>query len=349
MRARRSARGEPLLALVIVLGGWVSVRLLFWDAVPFAPIDHPLSPAVDAGPRGGEAHSRYPAAIATHGTTSTKALFVPETGQADRRRAVAAQTVLEGLSIAPRKSPAPASVPLLPPLIGSAVDETPQMPAPAPAARRWSADAWLLLRQVGDASFPASGGAGAVYGASQAGGVLRYRLAPHSRRQPAAYLRATAALNGSNERQAALGISARPLPSLPVVAAAELRAAHQDGRTRLRPAVMAVTEVAPIALPHRLRAEAYAQAGYVGGRFATGFADGQLRVTRPISGPLEAGGGVWGGAQKNASRLDLGPTAAMGLALGPHGFARLAVDYRFRIAGAASPSSGAALTLSAGF
>lgn len=218
--------------------------------------------------------------------------------------------------------------------------------------RRWSGDGWVLLRRGGNV-LPATGAAPSAYGASQAGGVLRYRLDPASAHDPRAYLRTTAALNGSNEREAALGVAARPLSDVPVIVAAEMRAAAQAGGTRLRPAIMAVTQLPPVALPHRLRGEAYAQAGYVAGRFATPFVDAQIRADRTVAAiggtDVRAGAGIWGGAQKGASRLDIGPTAAMGVALGARASARLAVDWRFRVAGDAVPESGPALTLSAGF
>ena len=222
----------------------------------------------------------------------------------------------------------------------------------APRPRRWSADGWVLLRRGGNVSL-ATGSAPATYGASQAGAVLRYSLAPDSDHKPAAYLRTTAALNGSKEREAALGLSARPLPSVPVVASVELRATDQAGETRLRPAAMLVTELAPFSLPMSARGEAYVQAGYVGGRFSTPFVDGQLRVDKGIAqlgkGEVRAGAGAWGGAQKGASRLDVGPAATMGLGIGDGASARVSVDWRFRVAGNAEPSSGPALTLSAGF
>jgi len=61
------------------------------------------------------------------------------------------------------------------------------------------------------------------------------------------------------------------------------------------------------------------------------------------------GGGVWGGAQKGAARLDIGPSATMTIGLGESAAARLGLDWRFRVAGDAAPASGPALTLSAGF
>jgi hypothetical protein len=138
-----------------------------------------------------------------------------------------------------------------------------------------------------------------------------------------------------------------------VVVAAEGRVNGQPSGTHVRPAVLAYTEVAPIALPLGTRAEFYAQGGYVGGNFACAFADGQLRVDRRLlrlgPGELRAGGGAWGGAQKGASRFDLGPSATLGMPISGSAGARLAVDWRFRIAGNAEPGSGPALTLSAGF
>jgi hypothetical protein len=217
-----------------------------------------------------------------------------------------------------------------------------------PRQRRWSADGWLLLRRGGGASL-ATGSAPVTYGASQAGVVLRYSLAPQSPFTPAAYLRATAALNGSEEREAALGLSARPIAALPVLVAAEVRA---DG-TRLRPAVFAVTQLPPFELPMGMRGEAYAQAGYVGGRYATGFADGQLHIDRPVArfarAELRVGAGSWGGAQKGASRLDIGPAATVSMGLGEGAALRLGIDWRFRVAGNAAPASGPAISLSAGF
>lgn len=224
------------------------------------------------------------------------------------------------------------------------------MSPPGPDSR-WSADAWLLVRRGGGAA-PAGGFAPATYGASQAGGVLRYRLAPGPHR-PAAYARASAALNGSREREGALGLSARPLAGLPLVAAVEGRVYSRPGATRLRPAGFVYTELPPLRLPAGLRGELYGQAGYVGGDFATAFADGQLRVERRIlrlkRGELRAGGGVWGGAQKGASRLDVGPSVTWALPIGGSAGARLAIDWRWRVGGDAAPASGPAMTLSAGF
>lgn len=120
----------------------------------------------------------------------------------------------------------------------------------------------------------------------------------------------------------------------------------------MRPAVLAVTELAPLDLPFALRTEGYAQAGWVGGRHPTGFVDGQLRIDREViaTGParLRLGAGAWGGAQEAAGRLDVGPSLSVDLR-GSAIPARFSLDYRHRIAGNAHPERGIAVTLSTGF
>jgi hypothetical protein len=219
----------------------------------------------------------------------------------------------------------------------------------AGSQRRWSADGWLLWRD--DSSSPLLTGRPS-YGRSQAGAVVRYHLAPSSRHRPQAYLRGSTALQGAREQEAALGLSARLLANVPVRLAAEMRASERTGGTSLRPAAYAVTELPPQALGGGLVAEGYAAAGYVGGRAATTFVDGQARIDRSLASAddfdLRAGGGAWGGAQRDAARLDIGPTASLSFRVGETR-ARVAADYRVRVAGDARPTSGPALTLSAGF
>ncbi|MFM5930978.1 MAG: hypothetical protein ACKOPQ_08740 [Novosphingobium sp.] len=222
---------------------------------------------------------------------------------------------------------------------------------PATTARRWSGDGWLLLRRGGGA--PALAAIGGSYGASQAGMVLRYRIDTTSPLRPTAYLRASAALGGVREQEAALGLSTRPLRGVPIAAMGEMRVTRSFGANRVRPAVALVSELPPVALPLRLKAESYAQAGWVGGTGATAFVDGQMRIERDIAriagAEFSAGGGLWGGAQKGASRLDAGPTARVTLHPTTQSTVRLAADWRFRLAGKAAPQSGPAITLSAGF
>ncbi len=225
-----------------------------------------------------------------------------------------------------------------------------QLEQPSHSAReRWSADSWLLLRRDTSASITSGRPS---YGRSQAGAALRYHFASSSPHHPQAYLRASAALAGAREQEIALGLSSLPLPGAPLRLAVEARASQTVSGSELRLAAYAITELPAFRLPFGARGEAYAQGGYVGGEFATPFVDGQIRAERPIarigSMELSIGAGAWGGAQKDSGRLDTGPSATATFRIGK-GFGRIAADYRFRIAGEAEPSSGPALTLSAGF
>jgi hypothetical protein len=391
MSTRRIEPGQPLVALSVLLGAWIVIRTVLWqspfgervpagpqqgegDAIlatlsgPFgeptaspaaAPVGSLSTAAVDAGadsPPHAAAQDSVSAepAAAEPLPAPIPALLDPVPAQIEplppRSAAGHSLMLMAGFSnlelppelaryLAPRLRPAPAAVPFRPAMGMAATPET----------DRWSADAWLLLRK--DSTTAVTSGRGS-YGQSQLGAVLRYRLLASSAHRPTAYLRASQALAGARESEAALGLAARPVPGVPIVAAAELRLARAGGSAHARPAAYAVTELPPVKLPGGFSAEAYLQAGYVGGDFATGFVDGQVRAERTVfdlgSAELRAGGGVWGGAQKGASRLDIGPSASLRVTIGETP-ARASMDWRFRVAGDAEPDSGPALTISAGF
>lgn len=377
MNCKERTRGQPVAALMMLLAAWVGARAMILEAgsnapdlrpvlIAKAPTSHPGKSGVRPGERDPRSTTRALAQQAAYATAVEPAAngalpsparpdappFAPPFAPTPPRLAAGHLSLwLAAVSQMP--------LPALPGLTGAIVSRPLAAPFPSRetsdgevSARRWSADGWLMWRQGGRYSL-ASGPSGAAYGASQMGAVLRYRLDRPSPIRPSVYLRATAALNGSREKEAGLGLSARPLIRLPVVIGAEMRITDDRAGSRLRPAIFAVTELPAFSLPQGLRGEAYVQAGYVGGRGATAFADGQLKVDREIAQlgntELRAGGGVWGGAQRGANRLDLGPTASLGLAVTKDLSARLGIDWRMRVAGNAIPSSGPALTLSAGF
>ena len=344
-------RGQPLLLLGGLLIGWTAFRVALWqapvaDQVPAllpdeaAPVGfvHAVDPVAVEEPLAWLPPGRSAAAIRANWTAPKSQMAQPKpllVRQAlmpptDVQVPIARQYITPGI---------PAAAPALAAFIGPSQPRTP----------RWSADGWLLLRD--DTVTPLLSGRPS-YGRSQAGAIVRYGLAPASSHRPQAYLRASSALSGDREREVALGLSARPLGAAPVRVAIEGRLGETDRGTRTRPAVYAVTELPTFRLPAGMHAEIYAEAGYVGGAFATPFVDGQAHVGRPLASlagiELSVGAGAWGGAQDDASRLDVGPTAIVSFRLGK-GFARIAADYRFRAAGNAEPQSGPALTVSAGF
>ena len=371
-------RGQPLIALVLVMVSWVGARAALWDVSVIQPpaasaAETNTNPAAIVPPRQlpvitlPSRPERAAAAPLVRPTTQAPAapLAAPTTTPPPHPAAIQLETEppvsprvaaghqelwLAGMNLLPA-DPAIAMAPTVPRL--------PVGPAAAKAgASHWSADGWVLLRSGGNMfNAPGAGLPGAVipagfYGGSQAGLILRYYLAPGSRLNPALYLRGSSGTERPRGEELALGFSLRPIPGLPVRLMTEGRVTRTTSGTIIRPAAALVSELPPARLPLGTRAEAYVQAGYVGGRGATAFVDGQARLEKPLvrasSFELRAGGGVWGGAQRGANRLDVGPTATLSFRVGPVG-TRLSADYRFRVAGAAAPGSGPVVTLSAGF
>jgi hypothetical protein len=396
MRRGFSRRGQPLIVLILLLGGWVSARAMMWDSaatgrpetalpaastalaksVPAAQIDRKIAqaalvstPLAIAGRAVTQAIGTPAPGPAGYPVTSSRPLISlpprapvlvgphwrPDAPPAQPARGPSGHQMMWMAALAQIGNPL--EIMRLQPSNGLTDPRFSSRPVPGRpdtklSVRRWSADGWMLWRSGGQSTVP-GGILTPSYGASQAGVVVRYRLISGSTLKPSAYLRTTTALNGSAEREAALGFSLRPLSRLPLAIAGEARFSSLPGRNMVRPAAFAVTELPPFRLPLGLRGEVYDQAGYVGGAFATGFADGQLRLDRRLiplrKGELRLGAGLWGGVQKGASRLDAGPSLTISQPFGGSASMRLGADWRFRVAGKAAPGSGPAVTLSAGF
>ena len=234
-----------------------------------------------------------------------------------------------------------------PPLGTRHADQT-----PISLSDRLSGDAWFVLRGR-SAPGATDGISPPSYGGSQAGAILRYALDPASKWQPTLFSRMVTTLQGARESDVAAGLSVRPISAAPVALHAEARMSDRPSGTTIRPAAFVAGGInsLPIANTGGL-ARGYVQAGYVGGADATFFADGSLVIERPLLGEerfeVLAGTGAWGGAQRGAERLDLGPSVAMRFPIGDR-TALIEAQYRFRLAGNAEPSNQPAITLSVGF
>jgi len=382
MMARGHLRGKPVLAFVALLAAWCTTRLMLWEApfsvslegademlgrssapaavVPletFKPEPASLAPHVKPAPVPDESGLISPETdpwphleVTEHPPSAVLAGNVPAVvatppAPAGGVPSIAAFTPTEerpepATVLQPPPSPAASRAPAFPRLAG---DDT------RSSKKRWSGDAWLLLRE--DTTTSITSGRGS-YGQSQVGAVLRYRIAPKSNHRIAAYARASTALAEADRPEVAAGVTARPVPGVPVAVAVEARAGRLYYGKAVRGAVFAYTELASLELLAGLRGEAYVQGGYVDGRFASAFIDGQVRMDRQLgrlgNAELRAGGGAWGGAQEGAKRLDFGPAATIAGAIGGAPL-RMSADWRFRVAGDANPGSGPALTISTGF
>lgn len=331
-----TGRGRPLRFLVAVVGGWVGVRAaLLWPVaevvpdvarvlVPPAAAERAIPPLVAAAANGG---------TIAHPHAEPPPFRSPAFRQKEARR----WTV-------PARQPGSAAGPLAEPTVMAAArQQTPPVAAPllpgAPVppvftASRWSGSAWAIARPGGRATPFAS-----QLGGSQAGARLAYALGGGV----AAYARVSAALD-SRQQEGAVGLDWRPARApVHLIVERRLGIAGIKGGT----AAGVIGGIGPTAVGAGLRLEGYGQAGAILRERVEGFADGSLRLTRAV-GPLDLGLGAWGAAQRDAARLDVGPT--LGVAVPVAGrTVRVSADWRQRVAGSARPGSGPALSLGMDF
>lgn len=380
-------RGTPLVMLALVLGTWAVGRAAMWES-PFPLPDLPEADFLIAERKlpGGSpnASGQYGGEGSLDGAENPMAR-IAVAGLGGQIPPPGTNSVWTGYSALNQRSPIAAGHHMLMTAafevdwhssglgiaFGSSQRNTGQFaaqvassapfaapPGPARPGRpdRWSFDAIAYYRAGSGSPLPSQGRT-PVYGASQASANLQYRVAPTSSHDPRAYLRAYQALVTDGETEIAAGISARPAGQVPLRLAGEIRATRSPFGTDFRPAGYAVTELGPQRLPLRFSLETYAAAGYVGGEAETYFVDGQASLTREVvridglgGQPLRLslGGGAWGGAQKDASRVDIGPTVRLDLSVGSVP-ARVSVDWRERVGGDAEPDSGVAATVSTRF
>ncbi len=362
-------RGQPLIVLAVMMLGWAGLRFALWPqetsatterALPAGLLADALTPRRETGDfvaaPSSVLHPSFGASLAFGAADWFPPLagFDPHLAATPRGFALEPSTAgtygLIGPAALTRDvfgAPDPA--------IASALDDAsplqrkldPALTLAEARPDRWSLDSWLLLRQGSQASAAI---APASYGASQAGILLRYRLAPGNRFAPTLLARATGFPDDVAPPELAFGIAAHPIAGLPLSAQIELRLRERNGRIEARPAALIVgggdRRIAG------LDARAYGQVGYVAGSDATAFADGRLTLRKVVVArgdfQLSVGGGAWGGAQQGAARADIGPSVALSLDT-PRTIVRLEADYRVRVAGSAQPGSGPALTLSASF
>lgn len=222
-------------------------------------------------------------------------------------------------------------------------------------ASKWALYAWTLYRQGSGQNALASNPS---YGASQAGAILRYRPLGNGRLAPEFFARASSALQTS-QHILAFGASVQPFGFVPARLSLEYRRAlGDDGRSGL--AAGLAGGFSEDALPGQVKLDGYGQFGVVGTKRPDYFFDLQMVATKTVAQTsdyaLALGGGIWAGGQSDALsvnnaltyRVDAGPRAALNLPI-DQGFASLAVDWRQRVAGNASPDSGMALTLATDF
>lgn len=322
-----SARGQPFRFLAVVAVGWIGARiLLLW------PQDGSLPDAIRAlvppRPAAALAPPTAPLAIISASTPTTK-------------KSRPTRSAARPLTLAPTAQPPS-------PLILRRMIEQQLAAEPPPRSAfgqpqilltrigtipdRWSASGWFVAR----AGSGVSAAPGGQLGGGQAGMRIAYMLAP--RQRISAFGRVTAPLAGKGS-EAAIGIEWQPWKA-PIRLAIERRIGLDGapGGTGAGVTAGLYEESAGF------RIEGYGQAGAIARRRIESYADGAIRVTTGLISRLSLGAGAWGAAQRDAQRLDIGPSATVAL-----GKVRVSLDWRQRIAGRARPGSGLALTLGSDF
>ncbi|MFL9840385.1 hypothetical protein ABS767_05365 [Sphingomonas sp. ST-64] len=334
-----TGRGRPLRFVATVAAAWAGMRVvLLWPegaslpqaieaAFPLRPAraasvtPRPAHPVRTAGPAGREV-----APLWSPPSAKPVAILVPNPSRSF------AMLGLVSFGAEQAIDPPPGVLPRTGPVRRATLPD---------AARpdRWSASAWFVTRGGGTAG-------GTMLGGDQAGVRVAYTLDRAQR--VAVYARASGPLSGTG-REVALGVEWRPFRA-PLRFLAEHRIALDGGASGS--ALGIVAGVDRVDLPFAFELEAYGQAGAVARDRIEPFADGAARITREIASSGTArvalGAGTWGAAQRDAARLDIGPTAVATLPLGGP-TVRVAVDWRERVAGDARPGSGPALSIGADF
>lgn len=336
-----TGQGRPIRFLALVGFGWVGIRIiLLWSqtgslpeairrAVPFAS---PTIPRALAAP----AQMRPVSAVRAAHIPAVGAHQPPPRARPPMIATDPERVQMALLALVQYGAPA---------FTGVATVRLPAAAQPEhlpPSPSRWSASAWLVARP--------GAGLGAAPGASQLGGGqaglrIAYMLLPE--RRVAAVARVVAPLRGKGA-EASIGLEWQPTRA-PVRLVVEQRFGL-DG-TQGGPGIGVVTGFdGSVASGFRL--ESYGQAGMLRRNRTEPYADGAVRAMRTLAEGggirLGLGGGAWGAAQRDAARLDLGPSATLALPLGQQNV-RLALDWRQRVAGDARPGSGLALTLGSDF
>lgn len=353
-RPASARRGEPILALVVILLVWTVARAAMWNPI-FAGTDprsavnsHRIASAAGVS---SMSEGLGPSAMIRPTAASRKMARAKSPIMHRRERQVSNGVEASSFVLVPRAN---AHAATHPPNVLNA-SSSPAKKATRMRDQRWSFDRWLLLRAgSGDAAQVLGA---ASYGASQAGAVARFRLGKGQQADSYGYLRTSLAINApGKDKELALGFGIRPVRQLPLRVLAEARLYDSKGSpVRVRPVVTVVTELPWQNLGGGIRVETYGQAGFAGGVDSTAFFDAQMVVDHSIAKAIgvrrdvRVGTGVWAGGQKGAVRLDMGPRVSMPVNLGDGVPSRIALDWRMRVTGNARPASGPALTIASSF
>lgn len=332
--------GRPLWFLLAVIGGWGMIRglALYRDYLDRYRDRGTHPPVVSTGTgRSSPPAGAMPVLVATRSSR----LPHRSVARGFRRPARSSHPV----SVAPGHPPGTTAVPVavvsIPKEAGTPAFAPVAILTPPSRRARLAGSIWLIARDGGAADSP-----GSQLGGSQAGIRVTYAIGANPRLALSARL--SAPLSGPG-REAAIGLDWQPTRA-PLHIVAERRLALDGGRAGT--IVGVIGGFGPREMAPGVLVEGYAQGGAVLRERADTFADGALRAAHPLAAigavRIDGGGGIWGGVQRGAGRLDIGPSLGLVAPLAGRSL-RLAVDWRQRVAGPSRPGSGPALSIGTDF
>jgi hypothetical protein len=328
--------GRPLRFLGLALGGWVMIRVaLLLPEVASLPASQVIPRVLEVlAPKAAAAVLGRLRASPRIAVILRAAAPGPDDPKPRSMRMPVMQSPL-GIAVPVREPPpAPTSQ-----VYGIPSPVAPPFVAQGPS--RLTGSIWLLAR-----GGPAGTVSGGQLGASQGGMRLVYALG--RRRRVALVARVATPLEGVG-REAALGVEWQPT-RLPIRVVAERRFALDGARGG--PTLGVIAGYGPTDIVPGVRLEAYGQAGAIARDGIEAFVDASARITHPLGKvggtPIDIGIGAWGSAQRAAERFDIGPSIVVAVPVAGKSI-RMTLDWRERVAGAARPGSGPALSIGSDF
>jgi hypothetical protein len=354
-------RGRPFAFVALTLTAWVSARIMLSanDGGQVAPLAVAAAPVMQSGqgvkaavPDIGTAHARPLAQPAHFGQRyqplSFSTYFGLTSAQDPWQNGGRPSGLFTPALVAGGDEPQSAGRDTPPSNTLALMGEAGPPEVKSRAPPRWGGEGyaysfWRFSTRSGSVLAP-----GVQYGGSQSGIVTTIDPFGAPDRGINLLIRGAATPNW-NDREVALGLRWRPNRDWPIALSAERRF-RANAPDRFAVYVAGGINQKPIV--KQLTLDAFGQAGYATGPEGGGFFDAQLRVMHPIAKiggiPFSAGMGSWAGGQKNAVRVDAGPTIATTVATGRANLL-IQLDWRLRAAGNAAPQNGLALTVSSSF
>lgn len=346
------ARAAPMRFLIGVMLAWTigrGVALAGWQPEAAAPVLAARAPAAAAdrplvrpAPTGDGASASMPVPPPRRRT----ALFDVAAPRPPIARAILPKRPVHAVPAAMPRPMLVAYAPVSDYRRSPGLVETGAIVPPRRATSRFSGSAWAFFRGGGRARLLSPGG---QIGGGQAGARLLYTVDRTDRIAIAA--RVSRTIGGIRQAEAAVGVDWRPAAAIPVRLMLDRRIAIDRGG-RNAWALGAAGGVDDVRIAPGWRLDGYGEAGVVGAHRRDLYADGAARIARAIDlgggRSLAVGPGVWAAAQPGAARLDVGPSVVLRMPVAGH-FVAAALDWRARVAGAAKPDSGVALTIATDF